>query len=255
MAAELPYDKASSAFTSKDFCDMITVCESCERWEDMCQYLRLYLGSTGNDLKEKEDVNLLSVGFKNLVSPLRTRMRMFDEVEDSDLKKEYRASALEELKARCTEVTDMLGNDIIPKRESDASLDGAKENLVNLYKMQGDYFRYICEHLAEDSDERKALVEKARKAYEKAFEYCKDLPETDPSRLGLALNRSVFHFEIAKETQIACDMAKQAFDMAIAKLDSLGDKDYKDSTLIMQLLRDNLTIWNQHNDKTEEIED
>ena len=43
--------------------------------------------------------------------------------------------------------------------------------------------------------------------------------------------------------QKACDLAKQAFDEAISKLDKLAEDDYKDSTLIMQLLRDNLTLW------------
>ena len=36
----------------------------------------------------------------------------------------------------------------------------------------------------------------------------------------------------------------QAFDAAISELDSLGEDNYKDSTLIMQLLRDNLTVSN-----------
>lgn len=35
----------------------------------------------------------------------------------------------------------------------------------------------------------------------------------------------------------------QAFDEAIRELDTLGEESYKDSTLIMQLLRDNLTLW------------
>lgn len=35
----------------------------------------------------------------------------------------------------------------------------------------------------------------------------------------------------------------QAFDEAIAELDTLNEDSYKDSTLIMQLLRDNLTLW------------
>ena len=39
------------------------------------------------------------------------------------------------------------------------------------------------------------------------------------------------------------DIAKQAFDDAIAELDTLSEESYKDSTLIMQLLRDNLTLW------------
>ncbi len=34
----------------------------------------------------------------------------------------------------------------------------------------------------------------------------------------------------------------QAFDDAIAELDQLKEDSYKDSTLIMQLLRDNLTV-------------
>lgn len=38
-------------------------------------------------------------------------------------------------------------------------------------------------------------------------------------------------------------MAKAAFDDAIAELDTLSEESYKDSTLIMQLLRDNLTLW------------
>lgn len=38
-------------------------------------------------------------------------------------------------------------------------------------------------------------------------------------------------------------LAKEAFDNAIAELDTLSEDSYKDSTLIMQLLRDNLTLW------------
>lgn len=98
-----------------------------------------------------------------------------------------------------------------------------------------------------------------------------ELPPTHPIRLGLALNFSVFYYEIMNsperyacdylffEFQItffysfmnvllrswtrACHLAKQAFDEAISELDALSEESYKDSTLIMQLLRDNLTLW------------
>ncbi|KAH8496560.1 hypothetical protein H0E87_019349 [Populus deltoides] len=70
-----------------------------------------------------------------------------------------------------------------------------------------------------------------------------DLPSTHPIRLGLALNFSVFYYEIMNSPERACHLAKQAFDEAIAELDTLSEESYKDSTLIMQLLRDNLTLW------------
>lgn len=69
------------------------------------------------------------------------------------------------------------------------------------------------------------------------------LEATHPIRLGLALNFSVFYYEILNSPDRACRLAKQAFDEAIAKLDELAEESYKDSTLIMQLLRDNLTLW------------
>merc|ERR1712007_408983 len=70
-----------------------------------------------------------------------------------------------------------------------------------------------------------------------------ELDSTHPIRLGLALNFSVFYYEILNSPDRACALAKQAFDEAIAELDTLGEESYKDSTLIMQLLRDNLTLW------------
>ena len=69
------------------------------------------------------------------------------------------------------------------------------------------------------------------------------LAPTHPIRLGLALNYSVFLYEVQQKNNEACELAKKAFDDAIAELDTLDEESYKDSTLIMQLLRDNLTLW------------
>merc|ERR1712000_255968 len=86
--------------------------------------------------------------------------------------------------------------------------------------------------------------ESARSAYDEAMTSAKkDLVVTHPIRLGLALNFSVFHYEVLGKKEDACTMARSAFEDAIAELDSVAEDSYKDSTLIMQLLRDNLTLW------------
>ena len=61
--------------------------------------------------------------------------------------------------------------------------------------------------------------------------------------MGLALNFSVFYYEVLNMPEEACSMARKAFEDAIAELDNVSEDSYKDSTLIMQLLRDNLTLW------------
>ncbi|CAG7891435.1 unnamed protein product [Brassica rapa] len=108
--------------------------------------------------------------------------------------------------------------------------------------MKGDYHRYMAEFKA--GEERKAAAEDTMVAYKAAQDIAAaDMAPTHPIRLGLALNFSVFYYEILNSSDKACDMAKQAFEEAIAELDTLGEESYKDSTLIMQLLRDNLTLW------------
>merc|ERR1719456_1572434 len=93
-------------------------------------------------------------------------------------------------------------------------------------------------------EDKKAAAESARVAYDEAMTAAeKELAVTHPIRLGLALNFSVFHYEVLGNSEEACKMARQAFEDAIAELDSVGEESYKDATLIMQLLRDNLTLW------------
>lgn len=107
--------------------------------------------------------------------------------------------------------------------------------------MKGDYYRYLAE--VADADSRQATVDKSKDAYEAAFDISKtEMAPTHPIRLGLALNFSVFYYEINNSPAEACTLAKAAFDDAIAELDTLNEESYKDSTLIMQLLRDNLTV-------------
>jgi hypothetical protein len=118
-----------------------------------------------------------------------------------------------------------------------------KNNLEIIWNCRkGDYYRYLAEF--KTGNERKEAADQSLKAYEAASSTAvTDLAPTHPIRLGLALNFSVFYYEILNSPERACHLAKQAFDEAIAELDTLSEESYKDSTLIMQLLRDNLTLW------------
>jgi len=107
--------------------------------------------------------------------------------------------------------------------------------------MKGDYYRYLAEFSGEEK--KKELATKGQEAYQAAKVAEEALPPTHPIRLGLALNYSVFYYEILNEPEKACELAKKAFDDAIAELDNLTEDSYKDSTVIMQLLRDNLNLW------------
>merc|ERR1711972_270857 len=135
----------------------------------------------------------------------------------------------------CDKILDLLDGNLIGKASSG-------ESRGFYHKMKADYHRYIAEF--RDGDEKSKAAESARKAYEEASTVAnKDLAVTHPIRLGLALNFSVFQYEVLSQPEEACKMARSAFEDAIAELDNVAEDSYKDSTLIMQLLRDNLTLW------------
>lgn len=113
---------------------------------------------------------------------------------------------------------------------------------MNHAHRKGDYYRYLAEFAS--GQDRKDAADHSLDAYKAASDIATtELPPTHPIRLGLALNFSVFYYEIMSSPERACRLAKAAFDDAIAELDTLSEDSYKDSTLIMQLLRDNLTLW------------
>lgn len=212
---------------------------------------------------EVEERNMLSVAYKNVVGQRRASWRTLKAEEDADegnpdhktYRTKYKKLVETELKNKCLEVLNLLETNLIVESfEPDVDDATTTETQVFYLKMCGDYYRY----LAEFSDEEEYKT-KAGAKYEKAMTLAKiNLAPTHPTRLGLALNASVCYYEIMNESEKACTLAKEAFDEAIQKLDSLSDSTYKDSTLIMQLLRDNLTIWtseSQDNANVEEHED
>ena len=158
----------------------------------------------------------------------------------------FREKIEAELRRICEEVLNLLEQYLIPraKKNAENKVEGepSLEAPVFYLKMQGDYYRYLAEVAAKE--DRGKVVLKSQDSYEEAYKLSQEsMATTNPIRLGLALNFSVFYYEIVNNHELACNLAKSAFDDAIAELDKLKDDSYKDSTLIMQLLRDNLTLW------------
>merc|ERR1712110_1135798 len=149
--------------------------------------------------------------------------------------KEYCGKVEAELQKICDTILGLLDGNLIPKATTG-------ESKVFYQKMKADYYRYIAEFT--DGDKKTTAANNAKLAYEEAQKVAeKDLAVTHPIRLGLALNFSVFQYEVLSKPDEACKMARTAFEDAIAELDNVAEDSYKDSTLIMQLLRDNLTLW------------
>jgi len=215
--------------------------EQAERYDDMASSMKA-VTETGAELSNEER-NLLSVAYKNVVGARRSSWRVISSIEQKtegserkqQMAKEYREKIEKELREICGDVLSLLDKYLIPKASN-------AESKVFYLKMKGDYYRYLAE--VATGDDRTAVLEDSQKAYQEAFEIAKSkMQPTHPIRLGLALNFSVFYYEILNSPEKACQLAKQAFDDAIAELDTLNEDSYKDSTLIMQLLRDNLTLW------------
>ncbi|KAI9818153.1 MAG: hypothetical protein M1827_000778 [Pycnora praestabilis] len=219
------------------------LCEQAERYDEMVTFMK-EVAKLGGELTVDER-NLLSVAYKNVVGTRRASWRIISSIEQKEESKgtdkhvgtirDYRQKIETELERVCQDVLDVLDESLIPKAESG-------ESKVFYHKMKGDYHRYLAEFAS--GEKRKVAATAAHEAYKNATDVAQtELTPTHPIRLGLALNFSVFYYEILNSPDRACHLAKQAFDDAIAELDSLSEESYRDSTLIMQLLRDNLTLW------------
>jgi len=223
-----------------------SLAETCERYGDMATYMVEALKANDNQFDVEGRTNF-QIAFKNEIGKRRSAIRALDGC-GNDPAKELRKVVVTELEELCGQVLGHI-NTLLETCKAQAKSKEVDEDKINYLKMIGDYNRYRAEYL--EGEPQNKVKKAAAEAYGKAVALAEaqgGLEETDPTRLGLMLNYSVFNYEVLKNKDEACKLAKAAFDAAIAKLDTLNDNSYKDSTLIMQLLRDNLTLWTSEND-------
>jgi len=226
------------------------VAEQAERFEDMVSYLDKVLDEKHGGVNSDER-NLLSVAFKNLISSKRAACRTIAAIEQNPKYTKY-ADALSAYKEQIervliTDCQTVIGiiNEKVLKHEC---ADEAKAFFV---KMVGDYYRYIAENAK--GDQLNEVKDEALKAYEQANAI--DLPPCNPIKLGLALNFSVFHYEVMKNHQKACQLADEALQQALDKIDELEEDDFRDAKSIIELLKENLTLWREEEQDDGAIDD
>ena len=223
---------------------MARVAEQAERFDDMVEFLRPLLKEKGGDFSVEER-NLLSVGFKNLIGGKRTAIRTISAIEQNPKYSKfggalsaYKKKIEGELQKNCQDIIDMIKGDGMKTQDS--------EGRAFFLKMVGDYYRYMAESAQGD------VLAKARDGalehYRLAETAGQSLHACNPIKLGLALNFSVFHYEVMQDVKRACELGDKALKDALDKLDDCDEETFRDAQSIIELLRENLGLWKDEED-------
>lgn len=223
--------------------------ETAERFDSMRDCMKKVFMLTGPLTTEER--KLFSTAFKNSINPLRTSLRVFIGLEEKeknsggpnlDLIKFEKSKIEAEITALCQELFNTATPDFIEKH-------ACNESKVFLWKMVGDFYRYMCEY--KTGEEQKIVMQKSQEAYQESEKFLDGLSNINPVKLGMILNKAILCFEFANDAKKARKMVKDAFDKAIADLDLLDEENYKETTVILQMLRDNAELWSEQEPKEE----
>jgi len=219
--------------------------EQCNRFEEMTEFLEDFLKSKDKDLNSDER-NLLSIAYKNSVSSRRSALRTIMAYEMKEKKKdnsvflpyiqEYKKKVEAELTSMSFNIIHTIDSQLLKRAEE-------SEAKVFYLKMKGDYNRYVAEYA--QGELKQKVADTALDAYKQASEFSKSLPSVHPISLGLALNFSVFYYEVMSDHETACKIAQDTLDATFKDLPNMDEDDEsnRDAMAIISLLKENLEMW------------
>ena len=235
-------NKQNKEHTREEYIYLAKLYEKAERFEDMISVINKIIDMDPHLTKEER--NILSVGYKIILSDKRDSWRLLNIMEKREAKKnpsqvayikEIKSHIESELSKIFENINDKIDKTLLPNAED-------PESKVFYLRMKGDQYRYLCE-ITKDKDFEKN-VENAEKEYKKAYKIAeKGLPVINSVRIGLCLNMSLFYYEIKGDKRQGCNIAKNAFEEAMKCLDMEKFKS-KDVLILIQLLKENLMFWN-----------
>lgn len=214
--------------------------ERAERFDDMTNFMKKRAQT--NVPLDAEERDMLSAAFKQALQARRQATRIAhsseaqaENAQHAQLSAGYRSKVEAELTQLCEDATTLLKEVLIPGANGD-------EVAVFYLKMTGDYYRYMAEVATETK--KAQLAAEATQYYGQGLNAAQALAPTHPTRLGLALNYSVFLHEVAGQTQEAITTATDAFNNGVQQLNNVTDPNARsEAEMTLQLLQDNLTIW------------
>ena len=247
----IPDTSSIENLTREEIVYLSKLYEKAERYPDMVKTINKFVEL--DPKLTRDERNILSAGYKNIISDKRASWILLNSMERKEEKKNSSQTAnIKEIKKKieselnqiCEEIQNIIDKYLIPNASDN-------EYKVFFLKLKGDYYRYKCEFAnGKDFDDACA---KAEKVYKEAYDIANSsIPITNSTRLGLALNYSVFFYEIKGLKEEACNIAKNAFDESMKVLDDLEKSKAKDTLLIIQLLKENLILWSNEMNEEEE---
>ena len=239
-------------YSREEYVYLSKLYEKAERFPDMVKSINKFVEM--DPKLTKEERNLLSAGYKNIISDKRSSWRLLNNMErkEEEKKNTTQSAYIKEIKDKietelnqiCAQIQSVIDKYLIPNATD-------VENKVFYLKLKADYYRYKCEFA--NGKEFDEACDNAEKVYKEAYELSnKEMPITNSTRLGLDLNFSVFYYEIEGLKEEACTIAKNAFDESMKSLDDLEKSKAKDTLLIIQLLKENLILWTNEMNGEEE---
>ena len=228
----------SKVYTREECVFLSRLNEKAEKYSEMFKYINKYVEL--DPKLSKEERNILCSGYKYIISDKRNSLRILNNIEKRNTYqlayiKEIRENIEKELYQILLDIEKTLDKYLIPN-----AID--IENKVFYLKLKADFMRYKCEiSYGKELDD---IISKTEKIYKEANDIAnKELMISNSTRLGLALNYSVFFYDIKKMKEEAINIAKNAFDDAMKILDNLEISKAKDTLLIIQMLKENLIFW------------
>ena len=237
--------------TREEYVYLSKLYERAERFQDMVSVINKFIEITPKLTKDER--NILSAGYKNILSDKRASWRLLNSMERKETKKkssqvphikEIKSHIEEELKKIFDDMHNLIDKYLLPNAED-------PESKVFYLRLKGDHYRYLCE-ISKDKDLAKA-IEKAEKVYREAYEISeKELHFINSTRIGLCLNMALFFYEIKGDKKEGCKIAKKSFEESMKYLDDLEKFKSKDVLLLIQLLKENLIFWSSEMNEDEQ---